>query len=299
MTTLKIDVGTNACTGGCEHCRFGTQKKNEAATPFSDETLRVLEQVLLYTITEGQQCRVSYTGALLSLPGIPFLDMTDILSVSIESVDDLLYKQSEILNRLSGFAGKELELHLNHTLFENESCPEFFAAALAFFVEVRIQSPQVRSVCVGIGHNTVTSPPEQLKQECLVAGHAFIKYIESHLNRQGSFGSSELVQRNAGDILHQCATVLIGKTQFSFNTRYIQKPDLATINLVSPFVFNMEELSLFVNDRGVHVAHYAFAINQQELWFTHAEFEAMIAKAIDENVPLLAVCKEAVKRRKG
>jgi len=295
MTTLNIDIGTTACMGGCEHCRLGAQKPPEV-THFSNDTLRVVEQLLLYAMAEGQETRVAYTSPLLGLQKVPFLDMTNSLSVSIGSVMEL--SDQRILTQLKGFTGEELQLNLNHTVFAPETTLELFDSVLALFNEVSTQLPQVKHLIVGINHNTVTQEPVVLMFDSVVAGHAFIRYVESHLNRRCGFGLSEIKQENFRSTTKLRATVGAGKQHLTLLIRYMQKPDVSKVNVVSPFTFDMDELSVLVVDRGVHVAHFAYAINLPELWFTHAEFEGLVAQAIHNNMSLLAVCKAVVKHRR-
>jgi len=298
MTKLSIDVGANACIAKCGHCRLGAEQLPTVAV-LSPDTVRVTEQVLAYAKAHGQKTRLAFVSPLLSMSEMLFLRDVDELSVSFVSLAELQAEQEEVLKRLAGFTGEVLQLQLNSLVLHEYLVPQCMDVAKRLFVEIATLLPQVRHVYLGINHNTVTLPAAVLQQESVVAGFAFTRYLERSLEARRDFGLSEVRLENSGPSMRLRATVGVGQRHFSLVIRYIIKPEEAWQYLSSPFDSpHIKELALLVVDRGVNVAHHASAINQTELWFTHAEFEELLERAATEDMPLFEVCKKAVRQRR-
>lgn len=298
MAALNIDVGNSSCVGGCEHCQMGRQTLPEHVH-FLPETTRMVAVLLRYAQTCGDTARVTFTNPLLSLPDISFAMEGEVLAVSLRSFAELQTERRHILERLLRFTGTELEFHFNHHLLTYEQIMDFLPAIAYLFHGVCEVLPQVNEVSLSFSHNTVRAATAPLLQDSLIASHAFVEYLETFLGTRYGFGLAEVRQTRSGSVLKTRATVGFGSKRLSFRIRYVLAPDQSSVYVVCPFSLSCTELSLLIADQGVHVAHLTHAINQEELWFTHADFGDLLNQANAENESLLAVCRAAVEYRRS
>ncbi len=297
MSRINIDVGASTCSGGCEHCRFGSQAGVDNAQ-LSSDTFRITERLIAFAKSRGDQVRLAFTNPLLTLAEVPFLESVDVLSVSLQSLSEVQTKRRDILEKLIRFSGKELQFHFNHTILSLEEAPLYLPPTAALMHGVCEELHQVRVVLMGFNHNTALYS-NRLLQDGLVLGNAFNQYLEEQLGGQFGFGLSELRQQNTGPCTHTSARVRNGNREFVLHLRYILPPEEAFIYGLSPFSFDMQDTSILVMDKGVHVAHLPHAINQSELWFSHAAFGDLLNQAASEGQSLTAVCKAAVEYRQS
>lgn len=295
MAGINIDFGASACIGGCEHCRFGSADPSPEVA-ISPESLALLQRIIQYSYGS---VRIAYMFPILDMQKVPGLDSDGVttLSVPASSFAELRERKGDFVKKLEDFRGEAVEVSLNHFPISDLVHEEHFMTALSLQCDIFRALPNLREVYLGLNHNTSDELLEDIKFKVLLATYGYKEVVEKRFGAD-DFGLNQITVTGQGTAISSRSIVRYNERQFSFGCRYLMAHDVAKEAKTENNISTNGRLTLAVVNRGVHIGHSTYTINNPLYWFGHSEFAELLDKAEAEGVDLLLVCEQAIAKRR-
>jgi hypothetical protein len=291
MAGVNIDFGASSCIGGCQHCRFGTADSTSNET-FSSESFVLLQRLIQHSYGS---VRLAYMFPILDMEKVPGLDFDGVetLSVPVSSFAELKDRKGDIIKRLEDFRGEAVELSLNHFPVADVLDVEHFATTLSLQCALFTALPNLREVYLGLNHNTSDELLEDIKLKVLLAPYGYKEVVENRFGGE-DFGDNQVLVTGQGEAIFSRAVVRYNERQFSFGCRYLLAHDAAKEARSESKISTNGRLTLAVVNRGVHIGHSTYTINNPLYWCSHREFEKLLDRVEATGLDLLQVCEVAI-----